>query len=384
MSSRSIATFLLLIPLISGLGACDPSHDGPARAERHLTEGIAALMAGEYDRAWPLCDEARRLVPEDAGAVRCAALAAIGWGRWDLAARDLQILLDRQETDGAEAWIPVTLWLARVRTSDEAGAARVLDGLSQGEGADPIRQAILALALVEGADTPAWGINNPQIGTWGGILPLIRAGRVDPDEPPPAPRNGEDPEVTGYRALVSALRGKTPEPVNGDDKVSPEIRALLVAAAGETPSASPRGTDPSMTILRRFFDAEKGDCAFSDGLVGARARAAAALLEGVCLGRRGDAEGALARYDVAISLAPWHLVARLDRALLLARTGRIVAARVELAHLSEVAPGHPILRVLEGVLAGAAGETEAVAAARAELAEIAPAYGAWMDEVLAE
>lgn len=383
MSIRS-KPLLFTVSLFACLCACDPSHDGPARAERHLTEGVEALAAGQFDRAWPLCDEARRLRPEEAAAVRCAALAAVGWGRWDLAARDLQVLLERQETDGAEDWIPVTLWLARVRNNDEAGAARVLEGLPAGAAADPIRQAILALALAEGADTPAWGIHASQIGTWGGVLPLIRAGRMDPGGPLPPKRVGDDGEVAGYRVLVEALEGKVAERGAGADSLPAEIRTLLVAAAGEAPASSPGGVDTSMTILRRFFDAERGGCSLSDGLTTARAQAAAALLEGICLERRGDVAAALDRYDAAVSLAPWHLVARLDRALLLARSGRIAAARVELAHLTEVAPEHPILRVIEGVLAGAAGDSELVDAARAELRDAAPAYGDWMDEVLAE
>ncbi len=384
MSDRNKPSLLLVALLLAGLGACDPSHDGPARAERHLTEGVEALVAGEFERAWPLCDEARRLRPEDPAAARCAALASVGWGRWDLAARDLQMLLDRAPPEGVEDWIPVTLWLARVRINDEAGAVRVLDGLSDGPAADPIRQAILALALAEGADTPAWGIDATRIGGWDGVLPLIRAGRTDPGGGLPPRRAGEDREVTGYRAVVEALEGTVSGAGPEGEDLPPEIQVLLIAASGEAPASSPQGSDPSMIILRRFFDAERGGCALSDDLTTDRAQAAAALLEGVCLERRGDVAAALARYDVAVALAPWNLVARLDRALLLARTGRIPAARVELAHLSEVAPGHPILRVLEGVLAGASGEAAVADAARAELQEIAPAYGEWMDEVLAE
>ncbi|MFH1529100.1 MAG: tetratricopeptide repeat protein [Pseudomonadota bacterium] len=390
MSIRSTASpFLLLALVAAALCACDTSYDAGARSERNLTEGIEALVAGEFERAWPLCDEARRLRPEEPAAQRCVALAAVGWGRWDLAARDLQVLLERGDGGDPEPWISVTLWLARVRIGDAAGAARIIEDLGDGDDAERIRQGILALALAEGADTPAWGFTDAEVGTWRGILPLIREGRIRSGEDLSPPRPGEDLETTGYRAFVAALEGKASHPSADDAAVPAGVRILLTAAAGEIPTPLPAfggDGDPSLILLGRFFGGEGGGgCSFSEDLsAGRRLHAAAALLEGVCLERRGDLEAAIVRYDEAVSLAPWNRVARLDRALLMARTGRFAAARVELRHLSGDEPGHPLLRVLEGLLAGIDGEHGTLDEVRTELAEIAPVYGAWMDEVLAE
>ena len=187
---------------------------------------------------------------------------------------------------------------------------------------------------------------------------------------------------------MAALEGKEFDLSKDDLEVPPEIDTLLSAAAGDTPASSGisgSGDDWSLLLLGRFFNSEDGGCAFTDELPPRpQIQAAAALLEGVCLERRGELTAALGRYEEAVSLAPWNRVARLDRVLLLARMGRYAAARVELSHLSDDAPGHPILRVLEGLLAGVDGDKAALELARAELLEIAPAYSAWMDEVLAE
>ena len=365
--------------------ACDPGYDAATRAESHLTAGIEALTAGENDRAWALCDAARRLRPEIEAARRCAALAAVGWGRWDLAAGDLQALLEHGDSD-AEPWIPVTLWLAMVRTGQRAGAIRLLDQLDAAPGSAPIRRSILALALAEGTDSPAWGFTEDRLSTWSGVLPLVRAGRGGTADLPP-PLEEEGSEAAGVRALFAFLEGNATDGAVDNDAIPSEIRTLLTVAAGGTPALPVSGaaTDPSMALVGRFFSEETTDCSVSEGLrSGSRASAEAALLEAICLGRRGDLDAALLRYEVANRLAPWHLVARLNRALLMARTGRYAAARAEMAHLSSVAPGHPILRVTEGILAAADGDEDARASALSELEQSAPAYAAWMEEVLAE
>jgi len=360
------APFSAALPLAAVLCACDPGYDAAARAESHLGEGVEALVAGEFDRAWPLCDEARRLRPDSDGALRCVVLAAVGWGRWDLAATDLEVLLERSGLD-AEAWIPITLWLARVRNNDRAGAIRVLDGL-RGERSDHVRQGILALAMVEGVDHSEWGFTEARLRAWPGVLPQIQA--------------------AGHSALKEALAGKV-RPGSPDAPPIPDgIRSLLAAAAGEPLepiSGSEAERDTSLILLRRFYGAEGDACTFGGDLPEtSRIQAAAALLEGICLERRGELDPALVRYDRAVALVPWHLTTRLNRALLLARMDRVAAARVELAHLSGAAQGHPILRVLEGLLAGAEGDSDTLTAVRAELAQTAPAYLTWMNEVLAE
>ncbi|MBM4371798.1 MAG: hypothetical protein FJ098_09100, partial [Deltaproteobacteria bacterium] len=105
---------------------------------------------------------------------------------------------------------------------------------------------------------------------------------------------------------------------------------------------------------------------------------------GVCLETRGETLAALERYDEAVALAPELRTARLDRALLLARLGRMAEARTELDLLAGVAPGNPVVRLVAGMLAAAEGDRDAVARCREELGVLAPAYAAWLDEGVRE
>lgn len=377
---------LAVLVLVFGLGACDTGMDAAARAEHHLAAGVEALQAGEFDRAWPLCDAAWRLRPEVSGALRCAALAGVGWGRWDLAVQALHAMLEQSPSQEEDPWVWITLWLARVRSGDRAGAARVVEDLGDGAAAAEIRRGILALALAEGVDLPEWGFLRDQVETWGGVLPLIWAARNLPADA--MPRKPDDREAAGYLALRAALDGMNLEAEAGPSP-SPEISGLLAAAAGGQVSddflETTETPDPSVLLLRRFLGSDHHGCAFHAGLPAApRIQAAAAHLEAICLERRGETNAALARYHEAVALAPWHRTIRLNRALLLARIGSFHAARVELEHLSVEVPGHPILKVLEGLLAGADGDTARSAAVRARVEDLAPAYRVWMDEVLAE
>ena len=378
----------ILAVLVIGAASCDTGMDAAARAEHHLAAGVEALEAGEFDRAWPLCDAAWRLQPEASGALRCAALAAVGWGRWDLAVQALAAMLEQSPSQDEDHWVWITLWLARVRSGDQAGAARVVEDLGDGPEAAEIRRGILALALAEGVELPEWGFPRDEVETWGGVFPLIWAGRNLPAAAVPTYRKPDDREAAGYLALRAALDGKNLEVEDGPSP-SPEVSGLLAAAAGGQVSndflEAPETSDPSVVLLRRFLESDQHGCAFSAGLPEApRIRAAAAHFEAICLERRGETDAALARYHEAVALAPWHRTERLNRALLLARIGRFHAARIELEHLSKEVPGHPILKVLEGLLAGADGDMAHSAAVRAEVEDLAPAYASWMDEVLAE
>ncbi len=339
---------VILTVLALGLGGCDTGMDAAARAEHHLVAGVEALEAGEFDRAWPLCDAAWRLQPEASGALRCAALAAVGWGRWDLAVQALDAMLEQSPSQEEDSWIWITLWLARVRSGDRAGAARAVEDLGDGSAAAEIRRGILALALDEGVDAPEWGFPRTEVETWGGVLPLIWAQRNLPADASPAVLLSGDVEVADYLALRAALEGRNPE--------------------------GGAGSSPSLDVSE-----------FCEGTREAPGNQAIGIcLDAICLERRGEPEAALALYDEAVGLAPWHRTGRLNRALLLARMGRLSAARVELKHLSMEVPGHPILLVLEGLLAGADGDMEYSAVMRSEVEDLAPAYAIWMDEVLAE
>ena len=377
----------ILAVLVFGAGSCDTGMDAAGRAEHHLAAGVEALEAGEFDRAWPLCDAAWRLQPEASGALRCAALAAVGWGRWDLAVQALHAMLEQSPSQEEDPWIWITLWLARVRSGDRAGAARVVEALDGGSAAVQIRLGILALALAEGVDLPEWGFTRDEVETWGGVLPLIWAGRNLPADAVPAHQKPDNVEAAGYLAVRAALDGRALEAGAGP-RPSPEIRGLLAAAGGRALDDlldTPETSDPSLVLLRRYLGSDGHGCAFREGLLEIpRIRASAAHLEAICLERRGQADAALDRYDEAIALAPWHRTMRLNRALHLARMGRFPAARVELEHLSREVPGHPILKILEGLLAGADGDMAYSAVVRAEVEHLAPAYGKWMDEVLAE